>query len=865
MIETNAGCGLPLARPAQSDGDPGGIPWLVFPWVLVRVPAVPRSILASIRYTSATASYQRARQQQLLLLERGKALAQRLGECIPLIEERPSRARLLALRRALFNGRAVPADGELAPLARVDAPLAAEISQWTEDQQSWRILVEQRDAAFVRDASVCGRELLRLLESYGVGIALRLANPLLAGHLSRLQARLDAALDGPARRTMARAARYFLRAALRTTPNAFFAATALATFSQRPPDGVPDLGDRAAQVGVSRVAVRRLAQALLTRPAFRRRLHLHLAATCWLEGGQFWAALDPCRQARYQPVPQMVELTKLLEGGRRRTMAWQSLEEAGIPAATIAEAVRLGVLEWSCSGQQDGADEQVTLSRVLWEALPEDLTLLDALAALERLQQACERVVAATATPGNEQGATADSSIEAGSALVVDTVCRNRLQLPMQELTPFFAEMVHYGAGCLVPTLLAEEAALLAVFHKLYRSDAAQPLLRFHRDYLEYCRQQGLGADHWQNTPALCARLDVPVHDYTTPFRCDIEALLRVADNIGVSYHPAATRFAGWTAAVSTRLSFRFRRATDGPASTRFHPTLWGADCMSLFPRYARLRFPGEVDITDGFRRWMARWPAVTDMEGSWGGDVDVRPVTTRRTLAMPGAAPNPDSIALQDLLVAPESPGGRLVLTENETGCVVTPVFLGVSATVNLPPIARFLLHLSGRRTSALELIYRAVNQIVLQALAEPGEQPCVLPDLYLGDHILLSPRTVVLSSATLPSISPPVDAEQFFRFQDWLTSLNLPAGLAQVRRAMEQREPLWVDFGHPVGVDNFLRYARGALAVAVAPPLLPDTMVGMRGRDGCYEAEYYVELAAGTALAQESSVREQEVRYET
>ena len=66
-------------------------------------------------------------------------------------------------------------------------------------------------------------------------------------------------------------------------------------------------------------------------------------------------------------------------------------------------------------------------------------------------------------------------------------------------------------------------------------------------------------------------------------------------------------------------------------------------------------------------------------------------------------------------------------------------------------------------------------------------------------------------------------------------------------------------------MGVDNFLRYARGALAVAVAPPLLPDTMVGMRGRDGCYEAEYYVELAAGTALAQESSVREQEVRYET
>ena len=69
--------------------------------------------------------------------------------------------------------------------------------------------------------------------------------------------------------------------------------------------------------------------------------------------------------------------------------------------------------------------------------------------------------------------------------------------------------------------------------------------------------------------------------------------------------------------------------------------------------------------------------------------------------------------------------------------------------------------------------------------------------------------------------------------------------------------REPLWLDFGQPEGVNTFLRYVRKERVVILYPPLIDRDEQGFTGQEGCYEAEFYAELAAGTDLKEEDDPR--------
>jgi hypothetical protein len=297
------------------------------------------------------------------------------------------------------------------------------------------------------------------------------------------------------------------------------------------------------------------------------------------------------------------------------------------------------------------------------------------------------------------------------------------------------------------------------------------------------------------------------------------------------------------------RLSVRFRNARPrtGP---RYQLVLWGGPRMSLFPRYADLPHAGRGDLAQDFSAWMLQWPEVADTWGTLSTGANVRVASTRRMIDLPGERVHPAGIAPRELAVALDEDERRLVLRAAVTGERLRPVFFGVSRPRALSSLVTLLCHLAGFDRSFLDVACDAVNAIHFDRAT--ASRITRLPELQLGDAILLSPETFVLPAEALAGEHTPVDRRGFFRVHDLLESHGLPRGLVQVRADLEDREPAWLDLEHPEGVNALLRIARCSTTVSLSPPVA-DEDAGVRANDGTYDVEYYAEIAAGTALGRD------------
>ena len=218
---------------------------------------------------------------------------------------------------------------------------------------------------------------------------------------------------------------------------------------------------------------------------------------------------------------------------------------------------------------------------------------------------------------------------------------------------------------------------------------------------------------------------------------------------------------------------------------------------MSLFPRYANLPFAIDQNLVAAFSGWIKRWPRLADIYGAYGRNPDLRAVVTERIIRVSGANRSLDEISLPNLLVTCRREDDRLVVIDG-AGQPLEPVFFGVSAASSLPAVVQFLLHLSGHRPSLIELLQRAINQIIVEAIRS-GELRR-FPAVYLGDHVLLSPSVLVVPRRALPHHhGAGASGDAFFGFHDWLDAQELPT-LVQVRTG--SRDPMWVDFRHPAGI---------------------------------------------------------------
>lgn len=840
------------AHAATAPPLPAAITWTSFPFVLVRIPGLPISCLDAYRHREALALHDAARAARAALLESGEALCQRLYALVPRLTSRAHRRDVLAARRALHQGLRAPDGGWRDEAQQLDPGLAGALEEHHTRWDTYEAALRARDAQFDADADGKMEALLALLRTPRFRLGLLLANRAIAEQLDSIAP--GRPLDKRERQTVIRAMRYLLRATLKPTPLGFFAGTAVVD-ERRPPDApLPSLEPRTPRARPNRAVYRHVARALLSRAAVRREATVFLSPLCFEDEGRFWGPLGPGSDDGYRELPLDPVLRRRLLDAPREGLAYPLFaEHTGLSDEAIEALWLAGVLQLDAGASEAELDDAEALLRLLWRAVPRDFSVLSDIAALTSYESALAGAASldpherASGLAALEQAAAPLLGAEPGSLLPPllheDTACPAAPRLPRDAWRPFLDELATYGAGMLYADLCPEEESLAHLFRALNPGATRVPLLRFHRQYLEFCQRHGHGVDHFENALHLCRLLGLPYRDPAAPFREDLERAIEAAQGGEVVYRPDSARTARFEPASSMRLSVRFGPAPAGARGPRYQLLFWGSDRMSLFPRYAGLPCPTEGAVEEAFRAWMARWPSVADVHSSLGRNVDLRSVLTRRVLDAPDARPRPGGTPLRDLAVTAETPSGRLALVDRD-GEVVSALFLGVSAPQHLPAIVRFLAHLSGHRTSLLELVTRALNQILLSRLDTAPREPIRLPAIYLGDHILLSAPVFLLGAACLPRVGVTVDRAGFFAFHDWLAEHGLPR-LAQVR--IDQRDPLWVDLAHPEGVNGFLRFVRSAPVFLMYPPV--ETDAPLSAPEGEYAVEYYMELCAGTS----------------
>jgi Lantibiotic dehydratase, N terminus len=817
--------------------------WTMFPFVLVRKACFAQGELNVYRHHRALELHDQARQFGDRMFGLRDEIIKGLQACVPHIAERELRRTVLSAQRALFHGRPLPAGDWLRQLAP-DSGLAAAIEKYNTFEIERVHMTAARDAAFEAEAMEKTGKLLSLLRTTSFQLGLLMVNRRLCQQLSTID--IDDRLDKRRRQTLVRAMRYLLRATFKPVPLSFLAATAIAELgesAQTPPS------DYKSSVIPNRQVFRSVAATLLAHPAVRGAAIVFVAPTFFSEHGQSWV-LDPADDRLYRKIEVDPELAERLLAAPRQGFPYEAFAESTTLTPTeIDTLIDQGIIVVRFDTSESEVDDGEALSRALWQAVPADISVLTVIARIAEFQKAIgdlgtfEPAARAKALCASETAVRLLPGIDANAKLPIlaheDTVTFNIAPIHANEWQGFFEELARFGAAPIDPTPLPQEQALAHLYPLLCPGESHEPLLSFHRRYLDFCAKNGFGTDPDINGPLVCRALGQPYRDHAAATVADLKAAIASAKDHEVIFNPPARFEQRPTTGSGRRISIRFAPARAGPSGPRFQLLFWGSDRMSLFPRYANLPHPNAKRLCLEFAAWMARWPDVADVYSSFGSNIDLRPALTQRLIDGPDLPPRAGGIALHDLYVTIEPSEGRLVLLD-ASGRRVRPLFFGVSAPYRLPSIVRFLMFFSSAQMSPLELTLVALNRIYMEAMTAPLSSPVRFPAVYLGAHTLVSPPAVVFDPRRLPTTGPTVDRRGFFTIQDWLAENNLPR-LAQVR--LTRGEPMWVDFHHPTGVDSFLRFI-GKADVAMIQPLEMDAGI-IQVQDQEHKTEYYAELS--------------------
>lgn len=458
------------------------------------------------------------------------------------------------------------------------------------------------------------------------------------------------------------------------------------------------------------------------------------------------------------------------------------------------------------------------------------------------------RLVAAPLCDWAGDRAAARVARRTGTAGIEDAVHPAVLRFRHELFSGFLDDLVSHGATVLCPGLLPEQDGLARFFIGRHGMGGHVPVLDFFHDFAAERRSRRF--DHLPIHTA-AVRLGegsgARLGEAEAPLAEAVRRALAAGDaKREVRIEPDLSPFASWEKAASIRLSMLLTPGPGGLSHSRFGIRLWGADRMSLYPRYAAALTVPVPDIVADLRRFMDRWPDVADLETATdAAAVDCRPAITDRTIDVPGCRPGANAVALRDLWVDVDRATGRLVLNEaGGSNGRVTPVFLGVSVLPSRPPLYQFLEILGGRRVSAFELLIRAVSRVL-------GEEDAwrsrgfvkYVPSIGVGDHIVLSPEMVRIETSAMPHPGSQSPRESFLRFHEWWDEHGLP----WVVDVHVPRGSMWVDVGTPDGVRSFHGHIRGADRVHLLLPHAPDGD-SLRSVDGeSHEVEFALEIDAG------------------
>ncbi|WP_036555904.1 lantibiotic dehydratase [Nocardioides insulae] len=881
--------------------------WTLTPELMVRVAGLPVETLAGLRCPQTLAWAERVLAEEVRLRAAAAALAEALGELVVRLEEKSERARLLRLRRDVFNLR-MPGITDLeALLGSLDTPLDDRLRDRVGDHLCEVARLDELralgDSHLAAEGPASRAALRRLLAEPRLRAGLLLASP---GLEAQIDAYVGASADAPAKRARKverSAVSYLSRSVAKPSPFSTFTGVALGQVAA--PDTDPQVPTEwTSSVRINVVALTRLGEAIAADPDRRGDLPVRPASGWGRDSDRVRYVRRSLRAGDTAATVTFDSARDQLFFLRRSDILEEILALAdGGPALLHRDlvsglATRLGAATQECEQYVTALLElgllQVPVLATNVHAVDPLRSFRDALRELDR--------------PWSRQLATAlDHPVECLDDYPTATPARRRTLLA-ELRRGLGAAMTSLGADPqdLPNTLIYEDVratrtplpwsgeSVADALRTLERVLPAFDLTRRHRLTLRgfFVARHGVGGrcedllrlvhdfhediyDEYLSWVSRHSRVDDSGRLVDDPnFLGDrrVAALDRArrvfAEGLGrvLAEHPEAEEVevgADLVDAVAAELVAE----SDGlTAHTHFLQPADG-DQMVLNQVYGGLGFPfsrfthcfaGDGLVERLRHRARALTPPGTVLAEVTGGaattNLNLHHRLTDHEIVCPGetsSAPPEQRIDLADLVVEHDPDLDRLVLRSRRLGVEVVPVYFGYLLPQALPAIARTLLLLSPSATLWFE-----------PWAGVPGALESVrLPRLRMGP-LVLARRSWTVSVRDLPAETGS-SAEQFLAWQRWRARLGLPVRVfARVHppegAAGRRPKPQFLDLASELSLASFRGFLADPDSRVEITELLPDPdRATVRSGAGRHVAEYAVETVAVERIRTLSTTR--------
>jgi hypothetical protein len=876
--------------PAADGGAPAGLAERF----VARVAGLPVETVAPLRSTAARDWAQQVLDRTGALAAAGAELSEPLGALVKATGDDARRRRLLALRRAVFNGTA-PADADEVA-AGVPGDTGAALRAWLRERAALAELLAggedlmAGELARTRDAL---RAIVTAEDRLRAGIVL--ASPTLDGQLGAYTGRTGTP-DKKGRRIERSLLSYLYRTACKASPFSTFTAVGTGTFAPGAGEAPVRMGEWTGFARINVVVLMRLAQLIAAAPALRTDLPVEPSAG-WAADG------DRVRFVRRTVTAGDDEASVSFDAAQDRLFFLRRSGVLNRMLAVFAQRgpVRLGELvDWLGADADAPAEEAdryvgalLDLGLLQLPLLRTDVHDADPAASF---QQALRAIGAPWA---DEVAAALDGPRDAVRSYAgADPATRRRL----------LAEL---------------RTGLIAVLRLLGDESATLPQVLLYEDVRAEIDTTGCGRDDWAGPaeePLRELTRILPAFDVSLPQRLTLkgfflarfgaggrcEDLLRfvhdfhedlfdqylsfTADQpptrpdgsprpeenwLGV---PGLTALDTARAELISRMRERWAATAPDvqelelgedtvravadllPAPDGFTPhshfVQRAGDRLVLNNSYGGLAFPFtrfthtfDDDVVAELRRGLA----ATAPGGAVFAEVTAGFATTNLNLhtrlldheiVCPGetsSAPPEQRLGLDDLVLEHDPVADRLVLRSIRLDREIIPLYLGYLVPMVLPEIPRTLLLLSP--------ISRAVVDVWRGVPTGPERDGVTFRPRVTYRSLVLSRRAWRLVASALPPAGGS-DAERFLAWQRWRRTHGLPArAYVTVRQPgagwTGGTKPQWVDFDSPlslVALDGLVREPEALVMFEEALPDIEDPQVV--SEHGRHVAEFAVEV---------------------
>ncbi|KAA9381344.1 hypothetical protein F5972_00355 [Microbispora cellulosiformans] len=824
--------------------------------VVVRVAALPGAALDDLRCDRTWQAVQEILKERDALAAEGRALALALEPVIADVPSGQARSRLVALRRALYNGRtpAMPPSS-----AETPAELDRRVRRWSERSRACERLEAELPLILEKERRDRHHSLRTWASADVFTHGLVQASPSLAGALARW---LDSPGAAPSRRLDLRLSRYLSRVVAKTSPHSTFTMMGLGHWGPGPePVAVEGGWDWRSVAEPDLWLVRRLLSDLATSDDdLAARFLIRPNAGLTEEDGRLWYL------SRTEDAYRSVRASEPLRALLRALTGEPTLGEARrhVPSDALARLVDAGVLETL----PPVADQSVSHLSDLADRLAPHAAA-DALAAFGRalarhprvrgpveglaLQQEVRTALRRLSPP---DGRLPDKNLFHDNAVFTSPAVR--LGEPEWRAALDDLHLIRTLAGVFQRD---NEIRLLAagLFVQAYGTGARVPFARFHRTLAEQLVTPEGDALHALLYPGGAAEPAGTVSGTvsgTVPG--EVAALRRYRDQTLKLLREEPEALAGWLRGRPesagpvrslacyvqvlpqpddgegpVRLVLNAVSAGHGTARSRVHRLLTIAG-LAHEPR------PMEPDPADGL-------PIEAELTGLFGHNISLRSPMTTHELGYPGAVsgrPPAARLALGDLDVRHDPATGALELVRAADGRRVLMRHTGLLATPFLPRTARLLLHLFGDQPG--------IGVPLWALFAEPPrrtpEEVAARPRVTLG-RVVVARATWYVATAEVPRRRPGTsEAGHLLALARWFAARGIPSrcfvfsldpgSWGQDRmRAAQLAKPTFLDLADPSLVACFDRQLGDSGACTAFQEVLPELGAG-------HVMEYVVEV---------------------